>query len=105
MTRIDGPDLTAQDIKRLTKQLHRVLWAMEHCGTRRLSLEDIQAAIACEFGTSDPLPSISARVRDLRKRENGGYSIGHEHRNGTNLWQFWIEPRPEDAVVQGGLGI
>lgn len=45
--------------------------------------EEVQAGIRKVYGVVGKLPSVSARVRDLRKPKHGGYEIARRHRAGA----------------------
>lgn len=83
--RFDGATYQAdKDQARLTGQLLRVLKAMQDGGPW-LTL----AEIADETG--DPEASISARIRDLRKKRFGGYEVEHRRRHGAGLWEYRLK--------------
>lgn len=67
-----GPDLTPEDRKRLCVQL-RVVRTLMLDGSWR-SLAEIETA------TGFPQASISARLRDLRKRKFGEYLVERRRR-------------------------
>lgn len=69
----------ARDLSRLSGQALRVYNAMSDGKWRTLSLI---AAV-----TRDPEASISARLRDLRKPEFGGFKIDKAYA-GDGLWQY-----------------
>lgn len=80
----------AYDGERLTKQLGRVYAAMID-GLWR-TLWDVHEI------TGDPLQSISARLRDLRKKRFGEYIVerrrlGNPHRG---LWEYRVLREPEE---------
>jgi len=85
VARFDGPDYNpALDDERLTKQIGRVYDIMKDGSWR--PLDGIQWAIEHRFNTKDPLTSISAQIRHLRKPRFGGYNI--ERKREGNLWLY-----------------
>lgn len=80
--RFDGPTFdAARDGQRLTEQLHRVK-ALVRDGQWR-TLADIAAQ------TGDPEASVSARLRDLRKKKFGGHALEKRFvRRG--LWMYRV---------------
>lgn len=76
----DGETYDAQrDHERLTGQLHRVLTIMRDGNWR--TLQQIATVAA---GTE---PSVSARLRDLRKPKYGSHTIERRHVS-SGLWQY-----------------
>jgi hypothetical protein len=79
----------AYDSERLTKQLGRV-YAAQIDGEWR-TLGEISAV------TGDPWQSVSARLRDLRKKRFGSYNVEGRRRGdpGDGLWEYrvarWVE--------------
>jgi len=84
----DGPDLTPADAERLGRQLRSVLLLMLDREWR--TLEQIQMALAAKHGVPATTPSISARLRDLRKKHFGGYKVGRK-RVGQGLFAYRLE--------------
>lgn len=81
--RFDGDTYDpALDLHRLTKQLGRVWSALQ--GGQWLTLDEIAKK------TGDPQASISARVRDLRKQNFGGYEVERRRRGepANGLWEY-----------------
>jgi hypothetical protein len=68
-----------RDGSRLFAQLERVRCAMRGAGP--LTLAEIAAK------TGDPLPSISARIRDCRKQRFGGHTVERTYA-GNGLWLY-----------------
>ncbi len=70
--RFDGATIEPQrDNLRLNKQLQRVYDCMKDGQWRSLeSISDL---------TGDPCPSISSRLRDLRKRKFGGFKVERQY--------------------------
>jgi hypothetical protein len=68
-----------RDHDRLRRQLTRVLAAMRDQAWHTLA--------ELERATGDPQPSISARLRDLRKDKFGGYVIERTYVS-DGLWQY-----------------
>lgn len=89
--RFDGdaydPD---RDGFRLTRQMDRV-WTIMRDGEPR-TLSEIQDEIEEVFGQADPLPSISARLRDLRKPKWGGKSIDKDYVGNGQYVYFLLNP-------------
>lgn len=80
MPRFDGETYDhARDEVRLTVQLYRV-WDVVLDG-RWHTLGDISRR------TGDPTPSVSARLRDLRKKRFGGHRIDRRY-VGNGLFQY-----------------
>jgi hypothetical protein len=76
--RFDGADYDAQrDWTRLTTQLGRVHECMSDGRWR--SLDDIARA------TGDPQASISAQLRNLRKKRFGGHTVEKKHIKGGHF--------------------
>lgn len=76
--KFDGPTYEpALDRDRLGRQLKKVLYLMADQKWRTLA--EIEAALW------EPQASISARLRDLRKPRNGGYTI-ERRRRGEAAW-------------------
>jgi hypothetical protein len=67
----DGPGLTADDQRRLSRQLAAVQAYMADGSWR--SLTDISRAVGA------PEASVSARLRDLRKPKHGGFTVERRH--------------------------
>jgi hypothetical protein len=68
-----------RDFARLNAQARRVAELMSDGKWRTL------AAISQETG--DPEASVSARLRDLRKEQNGGFNIEREYVD-RGLWKY-----------------
>lgn len=85
----DGPDVTAKDTARLTGQLLRIFNLMHD--RRWRTYEEIAAV------TKDPITSISAQLRHLRKPRFGKHTVERRRRDG-GLWEYRLLPR------QKGLG-
>ncbi len=72
------------DQHRLTRQLDRVRLCMSKGGWYTLDY------IAGFAGGSEA--SVSARLRDLRKRENGGFIVNRRRvPNANGLWEYQME--------------
>lgn len=79
----DGQTYNApRDGSRLFAQLERVRSAMAGAGP--LSLARISEI------TGDPLPSVSARLRDLRKAKFGGHTVVRRH-VAAGLWTYELK--------------
>jgi len=86
-THFDGKTYDPKhDLERLTTQLGRVYDAMER--GLWFTLAEISTL------TGDPEASVSARVRDLRKKKFGGYTIERRRRGDPKLgiWEYklWV---------------
>lgn len=78
------------DEKRLTSQLERVREALLTGG--RYTLEELKA----KCGGSEA--GVSARIRDLRKTQFGGYDVQSGRRGDPKrgLWEYWIKNEHTD---------
>lgn len=74
-----------RDLSRLNAQAARVYMAMG--SGEWLSLSEIHKIICVNTGFKDPEASISARIRDLRKQEFGGFDVPKEY-VGKGLWRY-----------------
>jgi hypothetical protein len=72
---------------RLTVQLDAVRRVMADGAFR--TLDEITAAAAPLVGSPCSTPSISARLRDLRKKQYGGYAV-HRRHVGGGLWKYRV---------------
>ena len=84
----DGPSLTGQDTRRLGAQHQRVFGVMRRGAW--FSLAEISAA------TGAPEASVSARLRDLRKRRFGSYLVDRRRREGEEergTWEYQLTTR------------
>jgi hypothetical protein len=70
----------------LTEQVRRVLLAYEW-----ITLLDVQSEILARTGEMHSDSSISARVRDLRKTENGGYLIVKRKKENSIQYEYRME--------------
>lgn len=80
--RFDGPDLTAEDTKRLTGQIERIYNLMADGKWRTLG--EIEAV------TGDPQASVSAQLRHLRKPRFGSHNVERQRR-GAGTWEYRIK--------------
>jgi hypothetical protein len=71
----------ARDGKRLNAQAQAVFSYMQHGEWRTLA--DIAAA------TGHPEASVSARLRDLRRKQFGGYTVERRY-IANGLWQYRV---------------
>lgn len=79
-----------EDQERLTGQLDRVRDALRDGQWR--TLQEIVATIAHRTGKIDNVASISARIRDLRKKRFGGFVVHHRRRGGGGgTWEYQID--------------
>lgn len=76
---LDGP--------RLNAQARRVFAAMK--GGAWMTLGELSAA------TGDPEASVSARLRELRRPEFGGYAVNRRRRGEAKrgLWEYQLEAK------------
>lgn len=81
----------ALDHDRLSKQLGRTYDVMRDEAWRTLS------EIASVYG--DPEASISARLRDLRKKKFGGYIVNHRRRT-ESLWEYQVLKAKKSEQIQ-----
>lgn len=89
----DGPTYDpAVDMNRLTNQLGRVYALMADAGWR--TLEEIHEA------TGDPVASISAQLRHLRKPRFGSYLVEKRHRGLPSLGLFEYRMLPPSGRIQ-----
>ncbi|MBG95081.1 MAG: hypothetical protein CL793_07495 [Chloroflexi bacterium] len=72
-----------EDFERLTSVLRRVRHLMVGERGRWWTL----AELAARTGASEA--GVSARIRDLRKRQNGGYNV-ENRRRGDGLWVYRV---------------
>lgn len=79
-SKIFGPDVTVEDHKRLVGQLKLTFDLMRDGCWRTL------AAGARLVGCSEA--SFSARLRDLRRKENGGHTVLRRKVKGTALFEY-----------------
>ncbi len=75
-----------RDFARLNAQHRRVYEAMDEA--RWMTLHQVSAI------TGDPEASISARLRDFRKKEYGNHYVGR-HYMGDGLWEYLLIWNPE----------
>lgn len=83
--KLDGP--------RLTKQLDRVREYMLAIFPAWKSLAEISYDLRWKYGGEFPEASISARLRDLRKKEFGGYIVEGKRREGKEhqgIWEYLV---------------
>lgn len=87
--RFDGADYRPErDNVRLTGQIKRVYGVME--SGRWLTLNQIQKAIRGKYGREDPVASISAQLRHLRKPRFGSHTVRRRHIEG-GLYEYRLE--------------
>ena len=80
-----------KDSPRLTTQYRKVFSLMLDGGWH--TLRDMSAA------TGFPEASISARLRDMRKKRFGEHTVKHrrrEHEKGT--WEYQLSPNKEERI-------
>jgi hypothetical protein len=94
--RFSGADVTPKDTERLTGQLLKI-YAVMKASDQWLSLAEVHDL------TGAPVASISAQLRNLRKREFGSHVIHKRHRCGAErgLFEYKLlssEPKREATV-------
>jgi hypothetical protein len=92
---------TASDRERIGKQREIVkkfmLWAAN--GRLWRTLEEAQRGMLMQYNVLVPLPSLSARLRDLRKQQYGGYRVERRSR-GRGLFEYRVfEPETEQGTL------
>jgi hypothetical protein len=95
---------TSADRERIGKQ-REVVKAYMLWNTRIgcwVTLEDAQKEIQAKYGVYIPLPSLSARFRDLRKLRYGGYLVKRDYL-GEGLYRYRLfEPEPQSTLFSKG---
>lgn len=79
----DGPDLTPEDQVRLSRHLLKVATLM--ADQRWRSLQEIADGVGCSEA------SASARLRDLRQRKHGAFTVNRT-RISAGLWHYQVLP-------------
>lgn len=95
--RFDGSDYDPSlDDARLHGQIARVQDVMSDGEWR--TLEEIQQRIVRRFRVTDPLPSVSAQLRHLRKSRFGGFVVQKRRRGHAKagLFEYRIAPVSEE---------
>jgi hypothetical protein len=77
-----------RDRDRLNRQARKVLVAMSDHEWHTLG--------GLSLRLSEPEASISARLRDLRKKRFGSHTVEREYR-GSGLWAYRLDPPEDDA--------
>jgi len=84
---------TSADRERIGRQREVVKAFMLYAGW--VTLEDAQKEIQAKYGVFVPLPSLSARFRDMRKPRYGGYLVKRQYL-GEGLYRYRLfEPAPQ----------
>ena len=87
----------ALDGERLTRQIDRIRAIMLHAaqGGEWLTLHEI-SVLSRRWCTGYGESSISAQLRNLRKRQFGGYIVSRRRRGApqAGLWEYFIEEAP-----------
>jgi len=81
------------DSPRLTKQLERVREYMIGIFPAWKSVYEISVALKELYGENFPTQSVSARLRDLRKKKFGSYVVDHKRREGkehNGIWEYLV---------------
>ncbi len=92
-----GPDFDGEtydralDHKRLTGQLGKVYDAMSDHGWYTLA--------QLRRKTDAPEASISARMRDLRKKKFGGHTVSSIRLSTNGLWWYKLQPKATEVSV------
>ena len=81
-----GVELTKADHVRLGAQLQRVLDIMSDGKWR--SVDSLHTDIRQRFGVLDPVPSLSAQLRNARKAKHGSHDIQRMRQRGGNVYLF-----------------
>ena len=81
------------DGTRLKTQLEQVREIMADGQWRTFG--QIQAAQRVLYGKQGSEAAISARLRDLRKREHGGHQVERRRGGGSGLWEYQLSLRTE----------
>ncbi len=86
----------AQDGARLKGQLARVRECLQRVPGMWWTLQRLKAAVG---GASEA--GVSARLRDLRKRQHGGRKIERRRaKDGSGLWLYRMVPEPEQKALR-----
>ena len=86
----NGPEYDpARDQDRLQKQIGRVFQVMRDQGWRTLDEISQATSLLTEHGNADPVASVSAQLRHLRKDRFGGHTVNRRH-IGTGLFQYQL---------------
>ena len=83
--KLDGP--------RLTLQLERVREYMLDIFPKWLSLAEISELLEQKYNAKFPPQSVSARLRDLRKKKFGGYTVDKKRREDEEhkgTWEYLV---------------
>lgn len=88
--RFDGPEVEPEDVRRLTGQLEAVYRVMTD--RRWRTLETLAAEVGRETERKTTTQSVSARLRDLRKRRFGGYKVERRRVDG-GLFEYRLWSR------------
>ena len=99
MSSFGGATLERTDVPRLGKQLQAVYDVMKDGQFR--TLEQIAVAVNVGMGIYVTTPSISARLRDLRKEKFGGSKVS---RRNLGDGQFEYQVLRADGTVIAGAG-
>ena len=78
--------MSSADAVRFSSQLAAVREIMMD-GARH-SIPEIKLRLAADFGLMASETSVSARIRDLRKAEFGGYTITRDRQGRRGLWHY-----------------
>lgn len=90
MVRISGAAYEpAVDEDRLKGQMMKVFDALAVGGW--WTVEEISSLIDDVWGEHAPEASVSAQIRNLRKRGNGGYRIAGRYRKGLRIYEYRLE--------------
>ena len=89
-SKLDGP--------RLTKQLDRVREYVLAIFPAWKSVYEISEALEQLYGVNFPTQSVSARLRDLRKKKFGGYIVKRKRREigefiesrSSGIWEYLV---------------
>ena len=82
------------DFERLKTQLEKVRWLLTHPKGEWWTLSKLKARVGAGSEAS-----ISARIRDLRKKEFGGYRVEHRRRGVGGLWEYRVMHLPHEVPL------
>jgi hypothetical protein len=102
---VSAPGLeTSADRERIGKQRETVKATLlkAAAGDIWYSLVGLQAEIWMKHKVHIPLPSLSARIRDMRKQQYGGYKVERKNRGGGLYVYKLVEPEPQSTLFSKG---
>lgn len=82
-----------QDKERLVIQMNAIRDFMLGTGLY-WTVQELETQLVNKYQVPFPQNSIQAQIRNLKKKENGGYGVTKRQREGTNLWEYRLsQPR------------